>query len=278
MIPRGLALCCAAVLLSLIACGGGQSGPSSWTPEQIHAAMREVNPDYNEQKAIFQIENGSVVAAQLTGANVTDISPLAGMSLRMLDLRDVQVADISALEGQPLVELYLEGTQVKDLTPLDGAPLRKLYLSNTPVTDLSPLEGSGIIEMNLLGAQVTDLSPLSGLPLQMLWLNDTPVTDITPLRLCPLVSLTLEGTNVADISPLAISRTLQRLHIAGTLVTDLSPLAELQLTRLIFTPSKIEKGIEVARQMASLQEIGTTFENRMPPAQFWALYDRGEFR
>ncbi|MCH5375765.1 MAG: hypothetical protein JJ992_17475, partial [Planctomycetes bacterium] len=69
---------------------------------------------------------------------------------------------------------------------------------------------------------------------------------------------------------------LQRLHIAGTKVTDLSPVARMQLTRLIFTPSRIEKGIDAVRNCESIGEIGTTFDNRMAPADFWKLYDKGK--
>ena len=53
----------------------------------------------------------------------------------------------------------------------------------------------------------------------------------------------------------------------------------LHLTRLVFTPGKIETGIEHARNMASLREIGTTFEGTRlpPPPVFWQQYDAGEF-
>jgi Leucine-rich repeat (LRR) protein len=124
---------------------------------------------------------------------------------------------------------------------------------------------------------VTDLSPLEGMPLQMLWLNGTPVRDITPLRGLPLVSLTLADTKVADISPLK-GHPMQRLHIAGTEVTDLSPLQWMQLTRLVFTPSRIKTGLEYARNMKSLEEIGVDFNERMRPAEFWRQYDAGKIK
>ncbi|MFC1800187.1 hypothetical protein ACFL2Z_04680, partial [Candidatus Eisenbacteria bacterium] len=63
-----------------------------------------------------------------------------------------------------------------------------------------------------------------------------------------------------------------------TPVTDLTPLNGLNLTRLIFTPARITRGIDIARDMASIQEIGPTFENRVPPAAFWAMYDQGMFK
>jgi hypothetical protein len=89
-----------------------------------------------------------------------------------------------------------------------------------------------------------------------------------------LISLTLEGTRVADLSTLAGHKTLQRLHIAGTPIADLTPIREMQLVRLIFTPGSVTSGIEIVRGMISLQEIGTTLDGCMSPAQFWELYDQ----
>ena len=68
---------------------------------------------------------------------------------------------------------------------------------------------------------------------------------------------------------------IQRLHIGQTPVLDLTPLAETELTRLIFTPARITKGLEIVRNMASIREIGTTLEKRMRPKEFWGLYDKG---
>lgn len=110
------------------------------------------------------------------------------------------------------------------------------------------------------------------MPLQYLWLNETPVAEIEPIAGCPLVSLTLHRTPVEDISPISGIPTLQRLHIGETPVTDLTPLEGMRLRRLIFTPDRITRGLDIVKKMHSLQEIGTTFENRMPPGQFWAVY------
>jgi len=75
---------------------------------------------------------------------------------------------------------------------------------------------------------------------------------------------------------------LQRLHVGETKVTDLTPLRGLSLTRLVFTPSRIEKGIEEARRLRGLNEIGTQFDDKgrdlMPPSGFWARYDEGAFK
>jgi hypothetical protein len=250
------------------------AGPISWTPERAHEALRQSNPAYNG-RALFQIEGDQVTAAQLTETGVTDLTPLQRMLLKALDLRGAAVSDLGPLRGLPLRELYLEGTSVEDLGPLRGMKLKTLYLGGTAVADLGPLEGMPLTSLNALGTKVTDLGPLRGMPLEFLWLNETPVSDISPLADCPLVSLTLHRTQVEDLEPL-IGSNLQRLHIGETPVTDLTPIANLQLTRLIFTPGRITRGIDYARNMRSIREIGPTFENRMNPATFWALHDQGE--
>ena len=243
----------------------------AWTDERIHRELARTNPGYNNQAA-FRLENGQIIALQLTGAGVTNLTAIQDMKLQALDARQCRIKDLTALQGLPLLELYLEETDVTDLTPLQGMPLQKLYLSMTPVRDLQPLAGAPIVELNLVNTQVTDLTPLRGMPLKMLWLNETPVRDIAPLAGCPLVSLTLHRTLVDDLSPLTGS-SLQRLHIAETPVTDLTPLKGLRLTRLVFNPERIQTGLEVARQMTTLRQIGTVLEEVMPPQIFWATQD-----
>ena len=71
---------------------------------------------------------------------------------------------------------------------------------------------------------------------------------------------------------------LRRLNIVDSQVTDLSVLKNLRLDRLLFTPHRIERGIEVARSMSSLREMGTSFEGRTMPEKFWKSYDAGEFK
>ena len=222
----------------------------------LHAAIKARNPSYTGTGQ-FVIEEGKLLAA---------------------DLHDTAVTDLSPLSGHPIRELYLENTPVEDLSPLAGLPLNKLYLSSTKVSDLSPLRGSPLMELNLVSVPVRDLSPLAGLPLQMLWLNQVPVEDISPLAQTPLISLTLEGTNVRDISPLAEVPTLQRLHIGDTPVTDLTPLRNLPLTRLIFNPSQVTKGLMDVRRISTMQEIGTTLDGRQPPIQFWEAHDQGALK
>jgi len=255
--------------------------PTIATPEQLAEALKERNPGFSGQMQMEPI-SADLLALAINDPNVKDISPLARQRIGVLDLSKCDIADASPLAGLPLVELYLEDNQrLADISALRGMPLRKLYLSRTRVENLGPLRGAPLEELNLLGTPVKDLAPLAECPIGMLWLTGCPVADIAPLRRVPLVSLTLQDTPVADLGPLE-GHPLQRLHIGGAEVTDLTPIGSSQLTRLIFTPGKITKGLDAVRKMASLQELGTRFDDtaddKMPPATFWERYDKGELK
>lgn len=247
------------------------------TPELVHARLRARNPEYRDE-AKFAIDPVLGLVGDLSGGGVVDLGSLQGIPFGALDLKGLEVSDLAPLEGMPLVVLGLEDTRATDLSSLAGMKLKRLYLSNTSISDLKSLAGMPLEELMLVGTRVKDLRPLRGSPIQMLWLNNTPVTDISPLAKCPIVSLTLEGTGVSDLRPLSKMSSLKRLHIGGTRVRDLTPLKDLRLTRLIFSPKAINAGLEAIRHMNTLTELGTTLETRMPPKQFWELYDQGGLR
>lgn len=258
------------------------SAPVIWSEVSLHRAIRAANPGYTGNGQFQITPGGEPEAIVLGNCGVSDISMLAGMSLRLLDLMECPVTDISVIKGMPLMELFLEGSNVEDLSALAGSTtLKKLYLTSTNVKDLKPLKGLPIEELNLIGCRADDLLPLSGMPLKMLWLTGLPVTDVSPLATTPLVSLTLHRTRVENLQPLATLRTLQRLHVGETPVKDLTPVAGLPLTRLVFTPATIEKGVEAIRQIPTMQQLGVEFEDDMTtlmePGVFWARFDKGEF-
>ena len=259
----------------------GLVGPSSPKVAELQSILRKANPAYQGQGK-FHEENGEIVAAELPNCNLSDLSPLKGLSLFGMDLSGNPVREIRHLKGMPLRNLFLENTLVEDLSPLKGAPIVELRLNGSPLQSLKGLEGMPLENLYMLGTKVTDVSALAGSKLRQLWLNETPVSDLAPLAGAPIVSLTLHRTQVSDLSFIRNLPVIQRLHIAETPVTDLTPLKGVPLTRLVFTPAKIEKGLEVARQLFGLREIGTRFDDQsrdlMPPDQFWSRFDNGEFR
>ncbi len=244
---------------------------------EIQTELRAANPGY-DGKGQFGEDGGRIVAGQFDGTGIEDLTPLSGLPINRLSVASTLVRDLSPLAGLPLEVLWIEETRITDLSPLRGMKLTELRANKAPVANLHPLFGMPLSMLYLVDTRVGDLKPLAGMPLNSLWLNRAPVKDIRPLAGSPLVSLTLEGTRVDDLSPLADIRSLQRLHIGDTPVTDLRPLKNLTLTRLIFTPRRIAKGLKIVREMQSLRELGATLEQKMPPAQFWSLWDAGKIK
>ena len=249
--------------------------------DAIHAALRSKNPAYNNEAQV-EYQGNNVAALVLAGTGVTDLSPLAGLRLQVLDVSGSPVADLTPLAGMPLRQIFIEGTKVADLGPLAGMRLDQIYLGRTPVTNLEALRGMPLGMVNMVETKIRDLSPLRGAPLKMVWINGTPVSDLSPLAGAPIQSLTIAGTQVADISVVRNLPALERLHLADTPVTDLTPLAGLRLTRLVFTPTRITAGLDAARRLPACQEIGTRFDdsgnNLMPPQQFWPALEAGAVR
>ena len=285
-LPLAAAACLAAVLF--VGCDGGASAARdepaappvpvapATPPEGVSASELRRRLGANEN-ARFVRSGGTISQVELYDSGVTDLAPLRGLPLRTLGISGLPVEDLSPLAGMPLEVLTAEGTPVADLSPLEGVPLREAYLRETQVADLSPLADAPLEMLNVVGTRVTDLTAVRDLPLNTLWIGSTQVSDLSPLAGKSLESLDVEAAPVADLSVLADMPTLRRLNVAGTAVADLTPLAGLRLERLIFTPSKIERGLEAVREMPSLQTLGTNFDTLMPAAEFWRKHDAGEF-
>jgi hypothetical protein len=62
-----------------------------------------------------------------------------------------------------------------------------------------------------------------------------------------------------------------------------SPLAGLPLRRLVLSPSRIKKGLDLVRNIVTLEEIGTFYaepekHDLAEPAAFWQRYDAGQLK
>lgn len=216
--------------------------------------------------------------SQIGKGKLIDLSPLKGMTLEELDCGySAGIKDLSPLIGMKLRTLFCSDASVKDLSPLKGMPLKHLDISETQVVDLTPIQGTNLQILNLNLTNVSDLSPLRGMPLKQLKLGESKVVDLSPLDGMKLESLDIYGTNVTDLSPLA-GMPLTELYFGLTLVPDLSPLTGMPLKGVALSPWRISKGINVLRDMESLEFIrvdGRTAE-KMSPAEFWKKFTAGE--
>lgn len=218
----------------------------------------------------------------ISHTKVQDLTPLHGMKLSSVELNNTPIRDLTPLRGMPFTTLDLSGCrQFRDLTPIKDMPLTGLGLGFTGVSDLSLLKDMPLTSLGLVGIGVFDLSPLKDMPLAALDLtNCGAVKDLGPLRNLKLRSLHLNGCGqVKDLAPLR-GMPLTVLSIVGMGATDLTPLEGMSLHTLYFRPQDIKQGIDVVRQMKSLQQIGLHFGGftTYTPEVFWRKYDAKEFK
>lgn len=71
---------------------------------------------------------------------------------------------------------------------------------------------------------------------------------------------------------------LKSLYIYAPGIIDLKPLQAMPLEDLRLTPKNITQGLDILRDMKSLKTIGLTHYKAWPAAEFWARYDKGEFK
>ncbi len=134
-----------------------------------------------------------------------------------------------------------------------------------------------LVVLQMYRCQIEDLDPIRGMPLQSVAFDHcTKVRDIGPLQGMPLEYVSLGYTDIRDLEVLK-NIPIKNLAIQKTGVTDLTPLRGMNLQMILFTPKSITTGIEVLREMTSLQQIGIDYEDYTNPADFWARYDKGEF-
>jgi Leucine-rich repeat (LRR) protein len=247
--------------------------------------LQELNPGFDGKLTGWfnganpVIESGVVIEFGFFTDHVTDISPVRALTgLRRLGCGGNGLTDLTPLIGLPLESLNCNYNPITDISPLKKLPLKILKLAAPMLVDISPLKGMKLEEFYLASPKVNDISVLKGMPLQRLAIDGTQVADLSPLRGMALRDLNVRSTPVSDLSPLT-GMPLTRLDCCPSGVTDLSPLAGMKLTNFRFIPKNITKGMDVIRQMNSLQTIGTGWseQEQFSSAEFWKKYDAGEF-
>jgi formylglycine-generating enzyme required for sulfatase activity/Leucine-rich repeat (LRR) protein len=266
----------------------------------IYLDLRGTYPNKGKLSDLSPLKGMTFRRLDCSSTQVADLSPLADVPLTVLHVNHNPVSDLSPLTKMPLESLGIAETKVSDLTPLTGMKIKVLGAQLLPVTDLSPLEGMPLTGLDLYHTVgVTSLEPLRGMPLDALNLQDVPVSDLSPLQgMTTLRTLVLQATNVSDLSSLSGLKLtslfllgkqitdlsplkempLVRLHIYGSGVSDLSPLKGMPLQEFRFDPQNITQGLDVLREIKTLQTIGTGGNQAWPPAEFWERLDKGEFK
>lgn len=134
------------------------AGPRS-AKERLQIAfsqLKKLNPGFDPAVAgaTHKIEDGQVAELAFCSAGVTNVSPLSaltGLSRLALDGPPAKsaLADLSPLRGLSLTRLSVKDTRVADLSPLSGMPMGFLDVSGTAVTNLVPLAGLPLKALHL---------------------------------------------------------------------------------------------------------------------------------
>ena len=125
---------------------------------------------------------------EINFAGITDLTPFSQMDrLKVLSLHGNTIADVTPVVGLDLDELKLRDSGITDLSPFS---LR---------ADMRDLEhGPGYSHLDLSGNKIQDVTPLASLRwIHRLTLNRNPISDVTPLADLGLGSINISDTSVS---------------------------------------------------------------------------------
>ena len=225
----------------------------------------------------------------LSENHISDLSPLAKISLRKIAFHNNKVKDISPLGNmKKLSVIYFRNNLVTDLSPLYGPAFKRSVLTGNPIADnqipekfknkvqykhLSKEESVAAIEKILRGkigkanGGITeeDCEKITSLNLSAMGL-----TDISPLKKCRnLTLLNLHMNEVTDVTPLAGMTKLTMLDLGSNMISDISPLKNLvNLKTFIIYINQIED-ISIVANMKKLHFL-SAYENKIKVVKYVA--------
>lgn len=194
-------------------------------------------PPFGPIKGLETLPRGTLSCLGLSNADIVDL-PMLNMFTNLTYLTldgSIGVSNLQPLAGLSLRWLSVVATDVVDLSPLKGMPLEDLNLTATGVRDLSPLAGMRLKALKILNTPVSSLAPLSGMPLERLWISGTPVQDLSPLHRMPLQSLRIEDSAVTNILPVCDSPLEYLSFTPGRITVGLDALRRVETLSLIKT-------------------------------------------
>ncbi len=179
---------------------------NDWTKVPLVKAYLAATEALNKLRAELRkagVPEDKVAAVQYTADGMLE-----------LDLQKLPLDNISFLAGLPIKRLQISETQVSDLSPLTGSPLKKLEMRLTQISDLGPLRGAPLEFLEAYKSPISDLTPLAECQtLRALRITATRVSDLTPILKLPLTAIHIKDTKVADVSPLATCGTLESIEL-----------------------------------------------------------------
>ena len=143
---------------------------------------------------------------------LSDLAPLAGTDIEILDIGWTAVVDLRPLRGLPLRELRCGGSRIATLAGLKGMKLTTLETWSTVIEGVAALEGMPLEHLSIGATLVQDLSPLRGLPLKTLDVHKTRVIDVSPLDGLLLESLEFDWERQKDLKVVRSMKTLKQIN------------------------------------------------------------------
>ena len=161
--------------------------------QAVQEKLKERNPNF---QGPFEprFSDDTIIDLRIDTKAVTDLSPLR--ALKQLGILHAvssdpdapeRLADLTPLAGMGITELNLKQTRVTNLAPLGDLPsLARIDLELTPVSDLRPLQRCRkLASLNVGRTRIKDLAGLESLPLKLLSAERTPITSLVPLKSAP---------------------------------------------------------------------------------------------
>jgi Leucine-rich repeat (LRR) protein len=204
--------------------------------------------DPGKMKNLTPLEGLPLENLNIRNYPVSDISMLRKMPLKSICLAKSNVRDISALKGMELERVDLSGTKVFDFSVLAGMPIRHLALNDTQLKNISFVKGMPLVRLEIRNTRVYDFSLLKKMELKHLDIGGTQIRSLEVLRGAPLQTLIAHETNINNISPLS-GMQLSHLNISGTLVKDFSVIQSLPLKQLHVSDTRF-KDLELVRGLS----------------------------
>lgn len=132
------------------------------SPEEVHKALKALNPGY-QMNGRFETEDGRIVQVHLENCYITNIAPLAGLKqVHTVEIGENPLLwDLSPLKGLNLTGLSIRNTDARDLEAVKNMRLEWLGMSNTKIKDISPIKKMPLTNLSMSGCLlINDISPL----------------------------------------------------------------------------------------------------------------------
>ena len=169
---------------------------------------------------IAESDMAALTTLEAVEQSITDLTGLASaINLEKLNLSGNNISDVSPIVNLGIFRLYLSGNNISDISPLENLDsLSVLDLSGNNISDVSPIASWNLANWRNLG---------------WLDLSDNTISDISPLENLDnldafLDVLDLSDNNISNVSPLAKLGNLGELRLGGNPITDVTPLIGLR--------------------------------------------------